>query len=153
MDKLIEKTIDDVVIMLNAFEEIIAKTIVKKNAKPNKAGYTNIQDAMGIGIVYSLNSSIEYHNQRANESQLKAQANYKNSGSATWWGEQEHRSRVVVEALEEIKDELMQLFMKPSVSIATSWSDLKGEVKAVEIPLSDINAMREKQGLQPLNKI
>jgi len=48
---------------------------------------------------------------------------------------------------------LMQLFMKPSVGIATSWSDLKGEVKAVEIPLSDINAMREKQGLQPLNKI
>jgi hypothetical protein len=45
------------------------------------------------------------------------------------------------------------LFSKPSVNIATSWADLKGETKAIEIPLSDINAMREKQGLQPLNKI
>ena len=85
--------------------------------------------------------------------QLKAQANYKNSGSATWFGENEQRERVVVECLQEIKQELESLFKKPAVNIATSWADLRGEVKAIEIPLSDLNDMREKQGLSPLNKI
>jgi len=151
--KTISKTCDDVVILLNAFEEIIAKRIKDENAKPNKAGYTDFKDAGGIGFMYSLTSSIEYHLQRANESEMKAQANYKNAGSATWWGENEHRARVVAECIQEIKQELETLFKKPAVNIATSWADLKGEVKAVEIPLSDINAMREKQGLQPLNKI
>lgn len=149
----INKITDDVVIMLNALEELTAVAIKEKNASPNKAGFTNIQDAMGIGIMYSLNSSIEFHLQRANEMQLKAQANYKNSGSATWFGENEQRERVVVECLQEIKQELESLFKKPAVNIATSWADLKGEVKAIEIPLSDLNDMREKQGLSPLNKI
>ena len=149
----INKITDDVVIMLNALEELTAVAIKENNASPNKAGFTNIQDAMGIGIMYSLNSSIEFHLQRANEMQLKAQANYKNSGSATWFGENEQRERVVVECLQEIKQELESLFKKPAVNIATSWADLKGEVKAIEIPLSDLNDMREKQGLQPLNKI
>jgi len=149
----INKITDDVVIMLNALEELTAVAIKENNASPNKAGFTNIQDAMGIGIMYSLNSSIEFHLQRANEMQLKAQANYKNSGSATWFGENEQRERVVVECLQDIMQELTKLFKNPAVNIATSWADLRGEVKAIEIPLSDLNAMRDKQGLQPLNKI
>jgi len=153
MNKEINKITEDVVTVINALEELTAKAIKENNANPNKAGFTSIQDAMGIGIMYSLNSSIEFHLQRANEMQLKAQANYKNSGSATWFGENEHRERVIVECLQEIMEELGTLFSKPSINIATSWADLKGESKAVEIPLSDINAMREKQGLQPLNKI
>tara|TARA_R110000850_G_scaffold99396_1_gene205905 strand:- start:11 stop:472 length:462 start_codon:yes stop_codon:yes gene_type:complete len=153
MNKEINKITEDVVTVINALEEVTAKAIKDNNANPNKAGFTSIQDAMGIGIMYSLNSSIEFHLQRANEMQLKAQANYKNSGSATWFGENEHRERVIVECLQEIMEELETLFSKPSVNIAKSWADLKGESKAVEIPLSDINAMREKQGLQPLNKI
>jgi len=149
----INKIADDIVIMLNALEELTAVAIKENNASPNKAGFTNIQDAMGIGIMYSLNSSIEFHLQRANEMQLKAQANYKNSGSATWFGENEQRERVVVECLQDIMQELTKLFKNPAVNIATSWADLRGEVKAIEIPLSDLNAMRDKQGLQPLNKI
>ena len=149
----INKIADDIVIMLNALEELTAVAIKENNASPNKAGFTNIQDAMGIGIMYSLNSSIEFHLQRANEMQLKAQANYKNSGSATWFGENEQRERVVVECLQEFKQEVESLFKKQAVNIATSWADLRGEVKAIEIPLSDLNEMRDKQGLQPLNKI
>jgi len=151
--KTISKTCDDVIIILNAFEEIIANRIKDEHAKPNKAGFTNFQDAGGIGFMYSLTSSIEYHLQRANEAEMKAQANYKNAGSATWWGENEHRSRVVAECIQEIQQELGTLFKKPVVNIATSWADLKGETKAIEIPLSDLNDMREKQGLSPLNKI
>ena len=76
MNKEVKKITEDVVIVINALEELTAKAIKDNNANPNKAGFTSIQDAMGIGIMYSLNSSIEFHLQRANEMQLKAQANY-----------------------------------------------------------------------------
>ena len=120
MNKEVKKITEDVVIVINALEELTAKAIKENNANPNKAGFTSIQDAMGIGIMYSLNSSFEFHLQRANEMQLKAQANYKNSGSATWFGENEHRERVIVECLQEIMEELGTLFSKPSINIFPS---------------------------------
>jgi len=150
--KTITKTCNDAVKLLNDIEEIIARAIKNNNCKPNKAGFTNFQDAGGIGFIYSLTSSMDYHLQRAKESQMKAQANYKNAGSATWWGENEHRSKVVAECIQEILQELGALFKVPEIDIATNWDDLRSVVKAVEIPLSSINEMRERQGLQPLTE-
>ena len=148
----ISNTCDDVIIILNAIENIINNRIKERKAKPNKAGFTNYLDAGGIGLLYSLNSSMEYHLQRAKECELKAQANSKRSGSAMFWGETEHRSRVVADCIQDIMQELNTLFKKPSVNIARSWDDLRSVEKAVEIPLSAINEMREKQGLQPLTE-
>ena len=115
----ISNTCSDVIIILNAIEEIINNRIKERKAK---------------------------------ECELKAQANSKRSGSAMFWGETEHRSRVVADCIQDIMQELNTLFKKPSVNIARSWDDLRSVEKAVEIPLSAINEMREKQGLQPLTE-
>ena len=67
-----------------------------------------------------------------------------------FWSETEHREKIVSETISE----LLEVFVQQAKDLghATSWNDLKSEVKTVEIPLSSINEMRDKQGLKPLTE-
>ena len=150
MDKLITKIVKLISESVNELEELTALAIKDNNAKPNKSGFTNIADAFSIGVTNSLKFSIKWHTQKSHEAGLQAQVNHARSGSAMFWSETEHREKVVAETLKE----LVQVFEAQAhdLGYATDWIQLKSEVKAVEIPLSSINEMRNKQGLKPLTE-
>ena len=150
MDKLINKIVKLISDSVNELEELTVLAIKDNNCKPNKSGFTNIADAFSIGVCNSLRFSIEWHTKKSHEAGIQAQVNHKRAGSAMFWSETEHREKVVSETISE----LLEVFTKQAndLGYATSWNDLKSEVKAVEIPLSSINEMRNKQGLKPLTE-
>ena len=150
MDKLITKIVKLITDSINELEELTTQAIKDNSCKPNKSGFTNIADAFAINVCYSLRSSAEWHKQKSHDAGLQAQANHKRSGSAMFWSETEHREKIVSETISE----LLEVFVQQAKDLghATSWNDLKSEVKTVEIPLSSINEMRDKQGLKPLTE-
>ena len=151
-EQLIKDTANYLIQYLNGLEKIISDKIKAKKAKPNKAGFTNALDAQGIGAINSLQFSADWNRQKAKECYVKADTNQKNGGSAMWFGENEQRHEVVAEAFEEFKQDLIKLFKHPDINIAPSWPELKGGVKAIEIPVTQLNKLREKQGLKPLTE-
>jgi len=151
-EQLIKDTANYLIQYLNGLEKLIAERIKAKKAKPNKSGFTSAIDSQGIGAINSLQFSADWNRQKAKESFVKAEANQKKAGSAMWFGDNEQRHEIVADAFEDFIQDLTKLFKHPEVNIATSWPELKGEVKAVEIPVSEINKLREKQGLKPLSQ-
>tara|TARA_R100000995_G_C3472064_1_gene118859 strand:+ start:554 stop:997 length:444 start_codon:yes stop_codon:yes gene_type:complete len=129
-------------------EDLIATEIKSKNAKPNQAGFTSIADAFAIAVYNCLNFSAEYHRQKEKEFNNMAEANHKKAGSCIRFSENEAREKVIADTIQELQGEWAKLCKEQGLAI--SWAELKGESKAVQIPLSDINAMREAQGLPPL---
>ena len=150
MDKLINKIVKLISDSINEMEDLTKQAIEDNNCKPNKSGFTNIADAFAINICYSLRTSAEWHKQKSHDAGIQAQANHKRAGSAMFWSETEHREKVVSETISELLEVFVQ--QAKTLGYATSWNDLKSEVKAVEIPLSSINEMRNKQGLKPLTE-
>jgi hypothetical protein len=150
MENLINKIVVMLTNSINELEELTATAIKNNNCKPNKAGFTNIADSFAINVMYTLTKSGDWHKQKSFEAGQQAQTNHKRAGSAMFWSETEHREKIVSETIEELK-EVFAIQCK-QLNLATSWEDLKSDVKAVEIPLSSINEMRNKQGLQPLTE-
>tara|TARA_R100001082_G_C4287012_1_gene126463 strand:- start:83 stop:538 length:456 start_codon:yes stop_codon:yes gene_type:complete len=150
MDKLINKIVKLISDSINEMEDLTKQAIKDNSCKPNKSGFTNIADAFAINICYSLRTSAEWHKQKSHDAGIQAQANHKRAGSAMFWSETEHREKVVSETISELLEVFVQ--QAKDLGYATSWNDLKSEVKAVEIPLSSINEMREQQGLKPLTE-
>ena len=150
MDKLINKIVKLISDSINEMEDLTKKAIEDNSCKPNKSGFTNIADAFAINICYSLRTSAEWHKQKSHDAGIQAQANHKRAGSAMFWSETEHREKVVSETISELLEVFTQ--QAKTLGYATSWNELKSEVKAVEIPLSSINEMRNKQGLKPLTE-
>ena len=132
----------------NDLEELVASEIKRNNANPNQAGFTSIADAFAISVYNCLGFSAEYHRGKQKENNNLAEMNHKKAGSAMRFGENEHREKVIADTLIELQKEWQQLCKEAGLAI--SWAELKGESKAVQIPLSDINKMREQQGLPPL---
>tara|TARA_A100001035_G_C27604150_1_gene417853 strand:- start:7 stop:450 length:444 start_codon:yes stop_codon:yes gene_type:complete len=132
----------------NDLEELVASEIQEKKAKPNQAGFTSIADAFAISVYNCLGFSAEYHRARQKENNNLAEMNHKKAGSAMRFGENEHREKVIADTLIDLQNEWAKLCK--GAGLAISWAELKGESKAVQIPLSDINKMREQQGLPPL---
>ena len=151
-EQLIKDTANYLIQYLNGLEKLIAERIKAKKAKPNKSGFTSALDSQGIGAINSLQFTADWNRQKAKESFVKAETNQKKAGSAMWFGDNEQRHEVVSEGFEDFKQELIKLFKHPDINIATSWDNLKGEVKAIEIPVSQLNELREKQGLKPLTE-
>ena len=132
----------------NDLEELVASEIKSNNANPNQAGFTSIADAFAISVYNCLGFSAEYHRGKQKENNNLAEMNHKKAGSAMRFGENEHREKVIAATLIELQLEWQRLCKEAGLAI--SWAELKGESKAVQIPLSDINKMREQQGLPPL---
>ena len=132
----------------NDLEELVASEIKRNNANPNQAGFTSIADAFAISVYNCLGFSAEYHRGKQKENNNLAEMNHKKAGSAMRFGENEHREKVIADTLVELQLEWQRLCKEAGLAI--SWAELKGESKAVQIPLSDINKMREQQGLPPL---
>ena len=132
----------------NDLEELVASEIKRNNANPNQAGFTSIADAFAISVYNCLGFSAEYHRGKQKENNNLAEMNHKKAGSAMRFGENEHREKVIADTLIELQLEWQRLCKEAGLAI--SWAELKGESKAVQIPLSDINKMREQQGLPPL---
>ena len=132
----------------NDLEELVASEIKRNNANPNQAGFTSIADAFAISVYNCLGFSAEYHRGKQKENNNLAEMNHKKAGSAMRFGENEHREKVIADTLIELQVEWQKLCKEAGLAI--SWAELKGESKAVQIPLSDINKMREQQGLPPL---
>ena len=132
----------------NDLEELVASEIKRNNANPNQAGFTSIADAFAISVYNCLGFSAEYHRGKQKENNNLAEMNHKKAGSAMRFGENEHREKVIADTLIELQAEWQKLCKEAGLAI--SWAELKGESKAVQIPLSDINKMREQQGLPPL---
>ena len=132
----------------NDLEELVASEIKRNNANPNQAGFTSIADAFAISVYNCLGFSAEYHRGKQKENNNLAEMNHKKAGSAMRFGENEHREKVIADTLIELQLEWQKLCKEAGLAI--SWAELKGESKAVQIPLSDINKMREQQGLPPL---
>ena len=132
----------------NDLEELVASEIKSNNANPNQAGFTSIADAFAISVYNCLGFSAEYHRGKQKENNNLAEMNHKKAGSAMRFGENEHREKVIADTLIELQLEWQRLCKEAGLAI--SWAELKGESKAVQIPLSDINKMREQQGLPPL---
>ena len=132
----------------NDLEELVASEIKRNNANPNQEGLTSIADAFAISVYNCLGFSAEYHRGKQKENNNLAEMNHKKAGSAMRFGENEHREKVIADTLIELQLEWQRLCKEAGLAI--SWAELKGEAKAVQIPLSDINKMREQQGLPPL---
>jgi len=132
----------------NDLEELVASEIKRNNANPNQAGFTSIADAFAISVYNCLGFSAEYHRGKQKENNNLAEMNHAKAGSAMRFGENEHREKVIADTLIELQVEWQKLCKEAGLAI--SWAELKGESKAVQIPLSDINKMREQQGLPPL---
>ena len=132
----------------NDLEELVASEIKSNNANPNQAGFTSIADAFAISVYNCLGFSAEYHRGKQKENNNLAEMNHKKAGAAMRFGENEHREKVIADTLVELQLEWQRLCKEAGLAI--SWAELKGESKAVQIPLSDINKMREQQGLPPL---
>tara|TARA_R100001510_G_C7626998_1_gene186665 strand:+ start:595 stop:1038 length:444 start_codon:yes stop_codon:yes gene_type:complete len=132
----------------NDLEELVASEIKANNANPNQAGFTSIADAFAISVYNCLGFSAEYHRGKQKENNNLAEMNHKKAGSAMRFGENEHREKVIADTLIELQAEWRKLCKEAGLAI--SWAELKGESKAVQIPLSDINKMREQQGLPPI---
>ena len=129
-------------------EELVASEIKANNANPNQAGFTSIADAFAISVYNCLGFSAEYHRGKQKENNNLAEMNHKKAGSAMRFGENEHREKVIADTLIELQAEWQKLCKEAGLAI--SWAELKGESKAIQIPLSDINKMREQQGLPPI---
>ena len=132
----------------NDLEELVASEIKSNNANPNQAGFTSIADAFAISVYNCLGFSAEYHRGKQKENNNLAEMNHKKAGSAMRFGENEHREKVIADTLIELQLEWQRLCKEAGLAI--SWAELKGESKAVQIPLADINKIREQQGLPPL---
>ena len=132
----------------NDLEELVASEIKRNKANPNQAGFTSIADAFAISVYNCLGFSAEYHRGKQKENNNLAEMNHKKAGSAMRFGENEHREKVIADTLIDLQSEWAKLCKEAGLAI--SWAELKGESKAVQIPLSDINKMREQQGLPPL---
>ena len=153
MNKLIEvqneikKVSNSMIAVCFQLEDLLSASLVSRNAKENDSSFLVLANNLSVSINGLLQRKAEQFNEKAHESNAQAEANHDKAGSAMWHSENELRYSVIAEAISEISCE----FMKECKlnNLRTDWNDLN-QSKVKQVTKGDMNAYREKLGLNPI---
>tara|TARA_R110002126_G_C10270667_1_gene484032 strand:+ start:187 stop:705 length:519 start_codon:yes stop_codon:yes gene_type:complete len=128
-------------------EDYISMALTARKAKENESSFLVLANNLSVSMNGVLQRKAEQFNEKAHESNAQAEANHNKSGSAMWHSENELKYSVVAEAISDISCELMKSCKQNELLI--SWEHLN-QSKVKQVSKGDMNAYREKLGLEPL---
>ena len=128
-------------------EDYISMALTARKAKENESSFLVLANNLSVSTNGVLQRKAEQFNEKAHESNAQAEANHNKSGSAMWHSENELKYSVVAEAISDISCEFMKACKKNELLI--SWEHLN-QSKVKQVSKGDMNAYREKLGLEPL---
>ena len=133
---------------INELEDIISLAITARNAKANDSSFLVLANNLSVSVTSLLQRKGEMFNEKAHESKAQAQFNHDKAGSAMWHSENELRYSVIAETISDMA--LCWESLCKDYHLRTDWNDLNKDNIKTKASTADVNVVRKKLGLEPL---